>query len=201
MYFSRPETDPFSGDYAAVLDPYRIYPMKAAATQTSARVSQQVYAASQQGDPTAFLLWHATPGLAKDRYPGRVSLLHSVIHYVSRMGRPPRKWDYGIFSNRGNVSYGTAPLTEWDPTYLHLALAAYVPSAAAINTSLSYIANLTLLGPYRAGNVGVEIIRCRKTLYFSTLYVGLLLGADLTPVEAWNRLRGAIIDAVDEDAC
>ena len=79
-YFSLPVTDPFSGDYEAVLDPYPIDPMNADTAQTPAIVSQQVYTASQQGDPIVFLLWHTTPGLAKDRDPGRVSLLHSVSH-------------------------------------------------------------------------------------------------------------------------
>ena len=55
-YFSSPETDPFSGGYEAVLEPYRIDPMNAAAYKTPARVSQHIYAASQQGDPTVFLL-------------------------------------------------------------------------------------------------------------------------------------------------
>ena len=55
-YFSRPETDPFSGNYEAVLDPYRVNLMNAAAALTPASVSQQIYAASQQGDPTTFLL-------------------------------------------------------------------------------------------------------------------------------------------------
>ena len=49
-YFSRPETDPFFGDYEAVLDPDWIDPMNAADALTLASVSQQVYAASQQGD-------------------------------------------------------------------------------------------------------------------------------------------------------
>ena len=65
-YFSSLETDPFSGNYEAVLEPYFIDPINAVAAQTPASVSQQIYMASQQGDPTAFLLWHATPGLAKD---------------------------------------------------------------------------------------------------------------------------------------
>ena len=39
-YFSSPETDPFSGGYVAVLEPYRIETMNAAATQTPASVSQ-----------------------------------------------------------------------------------------------------------------------------------------------------------------
>ena len=47
-YFSRPETDPFSGNHEAVLDPYRVDPMNAAAALTIASVSQQIYTASQQ---------------------------------------------------------------------------------------------------------------------------------------------------------
>ena len=54
-YFSRPETDPFGGDYAAVLDLYQVDPLNAATAPTPASVAQPIYAASQQGDPTAFL--------------------------------------------------------------------------------------------------------------------------------------------------
>ena len=38
-------------------------------------------------------------------------------------------------------------------------------------------------------------------MYVPAHYVNLLLGTDLTPIEAWNRLRGAIVHAVAEDAC
>ena len=38
VYFPRPETDPFSGDYTSVLDPYRVDPMNAAAAPTPASV-------------------------------------------------------------------------------------------------------------------------------------------------------------------
>ena len=68
-YLSSPETDPFSSDYEAVLEPCFIDPMNVAAAQTPASVSQQIYTANQKGNPTAFLLWHATPGLAEDRDP------------------------------------------------------------------------------------------------------------------------------------
>ena len=50
-------------------------------------------------------------------------------------------------------------------------------------------------------DANVEIIPYRKTVYVPAPYVGLLLCADLSPVEAWNRLRGAIVDAAEEDAC
>ena len=88
-YFSLPETHPFSGSYEAVLEPYRIDPMNAAATQTPASVSQKIYSASQQEDPTSFLLWYTKLGLTKDQDPSRISLLHSVSYYVSWMGRTP----------------------------------------------------------------------------------------------------------------
>ena len=38
-------------------------------------------------------------------------------------------------------------------------------------------------------------------MYVPALFVGLLLSGDLTPVEAWQRLRGAIVDAAAEDVC
>ena len=46
-YFSRLETDPFGGDYAAVLEPYQVDPLNTAAAPTPASVAQQIYAASQ----------------------------------------------------------------------------------------------------------------------------------------------------------
>ena len=113
-YFPWTETDPFGGDYAAVLEPYRVDPLNAADAPTPTSVAQLIYAVSQQGDPTAFLLWHATPKFTVDQDPGRVSLLHSVRHYASRMGRPLCRWDDETFANRGNVTYGTAPLAQWD---------------------------------------------------------------------------------------
>ena len=63
-YLSSSETDPFSGNYEAVLEPYLIDTMNAAAAQTPASVSQKI-STSQQGGPTVFLLWHATPGLSE----------------------------------------------------------------------------------------------------------------------------------------
>ena len=89
----------------------------------------------------------------------------------------------------------------WYPTYLHLALAIYVPSAAAIDTSIAGDSNITLLGPYGAGDTEVKIIRCCKTVYVPTPYVGLLLIADVSSVELWNRLCRAIVDTAAEAAC
>ena len=75
-----------------------------------------------------------------------------------------------------------------------------VPTAAAIDTAIAGDADLKMLGPFNMGDAGVESVRCRKTVYVPAPYVGLLLGGDLTPVEAWQRLRGVIVDAAAEDA-
>ena len=104
-------------------------------------------------------------------------------------------------SNRGDVTFGTAPLAHWDPAYLHLAAAVHVPSAAMIDAAIVGDAGLKMMGPYGAGDTGVESVCCRKTVYVPAPYVGLLLSGDLTPIEAWQRLRGAIVNAATEDAC
>ena len=56
-YFFFPETGPFSSVYEAVLESYRMDPMNSAAAQTPDSVSQYIYMAIQQGEPTALLLW------------------------------------------------------------------------------------------------------------------------------------------------
>ena len=117
------------------------------------------------------------------------------------MGLPSSKWDDGTSAKHGDVSYGTKTLAVWDPTYLHLSPAAYVTNAAAIDTSRASNSDITLLGPYGAGDAGVEIIRCCKTVYVPAPYVGLLLSVDLSPVEACNRLCRAIVDAAAKAAC
>ena len=99
------------------------------------------------------------------------------------------------------MTFGTALLAQWDTTYLRLALAVHIPSAAMIDAAIAGDAKLKMLGPYGAGDAGVESILCHKTVYIPAPYVGLLLSCDLTPVEAWQRLRGAIVDAAAEDAC
>ena len=70
-----------------------------------------------------------------------------------------------------------------------------------IDAAIAGDANLKMLGPYGAGDTGVESVRCHKTAYVPAPYVVLLLSSDLTPVKTWQRLRGAIVDAAAEDAC
>ena len=61
----------------------------------------------------------------------------------------------------------------------------HVPSAATIDAAIAGDADLKMLGPYGAGDAGVESVRCRKRVYVPAPYVGLFLIGDLIPVEAW----------------
>ena len=106
------------------------------------------------------------------------------------MGRPPCCWDGESFANRGDVTFGTAPLAHWDPAYLHLAAVVHVPSAAAIDAAIAGDAGLKMLGPYGAGDAGVESVRCCKTVYVPAPYVGLFLGGNLTPPQALPGFHG-----------
>ena len=59
-------------------------------------------------------------------------------------GGPPCRWENETFVNQGDVSYGTAPLDQWDPAYLHLHPAILVPSAAVIDTAIDGYPDLKL---------------------------------------------------------
>ena len=74
----------------------------------------------------------------------------------------------------------------WDTNYLSPSV--YMTSAATIDTYLTGDPTITLLVQYGAGYMGNEFIRCCKTVYVPTPYVGLLLGDDLTLIEDRNRL-------------
>ena len=73
-------------------------------------------------------------------------------------------------------------------------------SFAAIDTYLAGDTTINLLRPYGAGDMGAEVIRCCKTVHVPDLYICLLLGNNLTPVEAWNLLQRAIVDAAAKAA-
>ena len=104
------------------------------------------------------------------------------------MGRPPCLWDDKKFANRGDVTFGTAPLAQWDPAYLRLAPAVHVPSAAMIDAAIVGDANLKMLGHYDAGDAGVESVRCRKTVYVPAPYVGDCSPQAL-PCFDWGQIR------------
>ena len=87
-YFASEETNPFTDNFAAVMAPYAIDPANAAAAHEPATLSRQVYSSTISGDPTTFPLCHPTFGFDPGDNPGRLSLVHSISRYDTRIGRP-----------------------------------------------------------------------------------------------------------------
>ena len=77
--------------------PYALDPANAAAAHEPAALSRQVYSSTMSGDPTAFLLCHPTLGFDSGDNPGRLGLVHLMIRYDARIGRPASPWDDEAF--------------------------------------------------------------------------------------------------------
>ena len=148
-YYASPDSDPFDGDYGPVLDPYKIDPVNTTAALSPAAISTMIYGADDA--PTAFLLWHATPGVDPAVDPGRISMLHAVSRFSARLGRATTQWDGKAFALRGDVVAGHAAVADWKGEYLHqLSANVPAPSTAAIDTAFAGDPALSLLGPFNA---------------------------------------------------
>ena len=51
-----------------------------------------------------------------------------------------------------------------------------------------------LLGPFSTMDADMETLRIRKTFYPPITFIRIFLKWYLTPMEAWNRIPGAIIN-------
>ena len=58
-----------------------------------------------------------------------------------------------------------------------------------------------LLGPFTAADSKMEPLCVYKTIYLPAPFGGIFLERYLKPAEAWNRLRGAIVDGGQEVDC
>ena len=64
----------------------------------------------------------------------------------------------------------------------------------AIDTALDTNPDTDPLGPFSSTDTNAEPLCVRRTIYLLVNFVGLLLELDLTPMEAWTRLFGTIVD-------
>ena len=98
---------------------------------------------------------------------------------------PPSPWDDLFFASKIKVTCATGMCNNWLTASLHhIGTAVHVSMAQALNVALASKPNINLLGPLNTGDVDIESIRVRKTIYFPDPLVGILLEHDLTPVEA-----------------
>ena len=108
---------------------------------------------------------------------------------------PPSTLDELSFTSKGKVPFGTFACANWLAASLHkTGTAVYVLTLQAIDVALSADPKINLLEPFVSGDSDVEAICIRKTTYLPETFMGILLKRNLTPVEAWIFLSGAIVD-------
>ena len=111
------------------------------------------------------------------------------------MGLPASPWDNSSLNSKGGIAYGTITCENWPPTSLHhIGATVQVPIDLSIDATLAANPDTKLLGPFYSTDMNVEPLRVRKTVYPPMPFVGLFLERYLMPLEAWNRLRSAIVN-------
>ena len=148
-YFASKETNLFTDNFAAVVAPYALDPANAAAAHEPAALARQVYSSTMSGDPMAFLLCHPTLVFDSGNDPGRLSLVHSIIRYDARIGRPVPPWDEEAFGTRGGVVMGLVSCVRWLLAYMRQTSTVVALIAGAMENALNGDVDAPSLVPTR----------------------------------------------------
>ena len=156
-----------------------------------------------EGIPTAFILCHPTDGEVDEEEDAvRVSLLHIVIQFPTRLGNPPMQWDTRTFDSKGDVFFGRIVVLDWDERYTRqIRVAKYIPTAASIGVALAADLDILLFGLFDAVNSDFNAGRVLFAVYVPPLFVPIMLAGYLTPLQAWTSLRAVIVSTGQEVGC
>ena len=193
-FFTDAVNDPFNGDYTAVLEPYHI-PLNAnnANVLNPADLRALVANGETQRVPTAFIL------LEPDN---RLHLYLQLARFNARMGMAATPWDGNLYVQKGELFRNHGLTVHFHDEYFNqVQNQIRVPSPAAIDASYAGDPDAIILGPYNQNDADTELIRCRRTCYVPPPYAALFLAGPLTPRQAWERVRGAIVNDGREGAC
>ena len=190
--FSDASYDVFNGDYAAIMDQYKL-DLQPVNAPTPASLATSACNARANGTvtPTAYLLMHG----------GMIHLYHSISRFLPRLGQLPTEWDDLMFVTKGDLYQNMPTTTFWLSDYFRqIPNQLRVATSATIEAALAADPNLQILGPYNAQDAGTTLIRCRRSIYLPPKYVPLMITGPVTPRLAWEMLRGQIvIDGIEED--
>ena len=89
---------------------------------------------------------------------------------------------------------GTVSCVYWMPTYMRQANTVVALMAGAMDSALTGNVDAPLFGPYMICDAGFKQVKTRYDVYVPPPLVGHLLGWELTAHQAWDWVRGAIVD-------
>ena len=117
-----------------------------------------------------------------------------IDRFDARMGQPTTPFDGRMMAFVGDSVEGQVPSTVIIPEDSFNAVGVqYVPTVAAMDELLAQDPNLTFVGPFTAADEGVEAVNVRRALWIPNRYVIMALDEGLTPRQAWEQIRGAIV--------
>ena len=100
------------------------------------------------------------------------------------MGMSYLPWYNLFFVYKGKVTCGAIMCANWLTASLHqINKMVHILTVQAINAALKVDPDLDLLGQFTIDNVYMEAIRVKKTISLPTLFVGIFLKGNLTPVQ------------------
>ena len=171
------------------------------AAHEPAALAWQVYSLTISGNPTSFLLFRLTLGFDSGDDPSRLGLVHSLRRYDARIVCPASPWDDEAFGTRGDVVMGLVSCVRWLPAYMRQTSTVVALATGAMDSAISSDVDASLFGPYAVGDAECIQVKTRYAVYVLPPLVGHLLGRELTARQAWDRVRGAIIDPGIEVEC
>ena len=118
------------------------------------------------------------------------------------MEHPTSLWEDISFASKGDMTCGAVGWANCLTSILHHTSAVLsVLMEEAINAALVTDSEVELLVTFADEDAGIDYVQVWKTIYLLSPYVGMFLEQDITPVKAWRRLQGGIVDAGAKAGC
>ena len=102
---------------------------------------------------------------------------------------------------QGDVIMGSMSCVGWLPAYMRQTSTVVALTTGAMDSALAGDMDAPLFGPYVVGDAECEQVKTRYAVYVPPPLVRHLLGRELTARQAWDRVRGAIVDLGIEEEC
>ena len=122
-------------------------------------------------------------------------IIHLVSHYVPHMGWSTYPWYDITFVSKGEVMCGAFGCENWILTCIHLAASnVYIAMSVTIKTLITDEPGIDILRTFIDDGEAFNILFIWNNVYMLDPFSGILLGMDLTPIDEWLHLRGALAD-------
>ena len=199
-YYNDLSRDPHQGNYVESMADFNV-PLNGNSRYAPGPLLQRVTSAAATDTPLTFVTLCRSLN-ADPADPGHIRLFHRVSTYLPTVGSPATVWDNSSFALAGDLIDGQATIVPWVEANFNLSgNQVLVPSDATLDQLLAGNPNDQFVGPFNAGDQGVELIRSRVSMLVPFRYVNIFLPGPLTPRDAYLRVAGAIAAQHDEAAC